>query len=228
MKAITVKSAVALWWSVVPDGYARRFYQEFRAVRLDWEFLTCGWFNLPVWSVQHDLEAEQMAFRFYNFSGVGATDQRDCLANGRKRATDCAIFDLVFVITVACADSCHKAGEESDLHWEVGILKVRVHSHRRHILLPVIPKCLPAAGSCLQSSRVKGINVKTEITRVAIAEVGWQTVHEFWFGSLKLQLKKVSKPLSDWWSRLGITLTKPDPWGTKDRTQSQVSVVHVA
>ena len=57
-----------------------------------------------------------MAFRFYNFSGVGATDQRNCLANDRKHATDYSIFDLVFVITVACADLCHKAGEESDLH----------------------------------------------------------------------------------------------------------------
>jgi hypothetical protein len=47
------------------------------------------------------------------------------------------------------------------------------------LLLPMIPIFLPAAGSRLQSSRVKGVICKTEIMRVAIAEVGWQTVHEF-------------------------------------------------
>jgi hypothetical protein len=46
----------------------------------------------------------------------------------------------------------------------------------------------PAVGSRLQSSRVKGVIRKTEITRVAIAEVGWQTVHEFCNGSVKLML----------------------------------------
>jgi hypothetical protein len=40
---------------------------------------------------------------------------------------------------------------------------------------------------------VKGIIRKMEITRVAIAEVGWQTVHKFCLGRVKVQLKKVSK-----------------------------------
>jgi hypothetical protein len=85
----------------------------------------------------------------------------------------------------------------SDPLLEVGTLKVRVHSHRSRVLLPVVPIFFPAAGSRLQSSRVKGVVRKTEITRVAIAEVGWQTVHEFCNGSVKLRLKKVSKSCSD-------------------------------
>ncbi len=68
---------------------------------------------------------------------------------------------------------------------EVGTLKVRVHSHRSQVLLPVLPIFFPAAGSHLQSSSVKGVIRKTEITRVAIAEVGWQTVYEFCNGSVK-------------------------------------------
>jgi hypothetical protein len=35
-----------------------------------------------------------------------------------------------------------------------------------------------------------------EITRVAIAEVGWDTVQEFWLGNRKLRLKKVSRSAS--------------------------------
>jgi len=92
MKAIIVQSAVTLWRSVVPGWYARRFYQEFR---LDGELLTCGRVDLPV-SVQHDLEAEQKAFGFYNFSGFGAIGQRDCLVNGHKRATDYAMQFLTW------------------------------------------------------------------------------------------------------------------------------------
>ena len=36
-----------------------------------------------------------------------------------------------------------------------------------------------------------------EIMHIAIVEVGWQTVHKFCDGSVKLQLKKVSKSCSD-------------------------------
>ncbi len=54
----------------------------------------------------------------------------------------------------------------------------------------------PRLAPYLQSSRVKGVIRKTEVTRVAIAEVGWQTVHEFCDGSVKLVLKKVSKSCS--------------------------------
>ena len=80
---------------------------------------------------------------------------------------------------------------------DIGNLKVRVHSHRRRVLLSVIPIFFPATGSGLQSSRVKGVIRKMEVTWVAIVEVGWQTVHEFCDGSVKLQLNKVSKSCSN-------------------------------
>jgi len=99
---------------------------------------------------QHDLEAGKKAFRSYDFGRVGVTGQCDCLASGSKHANDCAIFDLVSIAIVACADLCRKSKQELDPLVEVGILKVRVHSHRQHILLPVIPICLPAVGSHLQ------------------------------------------------------------------------------
>ena len=76
-------------------------------------------------------------------------------------------------------DSCCETGKESDPLLEVGTLKVRVHYHRSRVLLPVIPIFFPAVGSCLQSSRVKGVICKMEITCIAVVEVGWQTVHEF-------------------------------------------------
>jgi hypothetical protein len=38
----------------------------------------------------------------------------------------------------------------------------------------------------------------TKIMRVAITEVGWQTVHKFWIGRGTLTLKKVSNFSSDW------------------------------
>jgi hypothetical protein len=60
----------------------------------------------------------------------------------------------------------------------------------------MVPILLPTAGSCLQSSSVKGFIHKTEITRIAIAEVGWQTIHEFFCGRGKVALKKVSKSMS--------------------------------
>jgi hypothetical protein len=60
----------------------------------------------------------------------------------------------------------------------------------------MVPILLPTAGSCLQSSSVKGVIHKTEITLIAIAEVGWQTVHEFLCGRGKVSLKKVSKSKS--------------------------------
>ncbi len=79
---------------------------------------------------------------------------------------------------------------------ERGNLYVRVHSHRRRVLLPMVPILLPTAGSHLQSSSVKGVISKMEITCIAIAEVGWQTVHEFFCGRGKVALKKVSKSRS--------------------------------
>ncbi len=124
-------------------------------------------------------------------------DQSNRLANGHNCATDCATFDLTSIVKVASADPCCKARKESDLLREVGILKIRVHSHRRDIFLPVGPIFSPAAGSRLQSSSVKDCIRSTEITCVAIAEVGWQTVHEFCLGRGKLQLKKISNSFSD-------------------------------
>ncbi len=43
----------------------------------------------------------------------------------------------------------------------------------------MVPILLLAAGSRLQLSSIKGIIRKTEIMRIAIAEVGWQTFHKF-------------------------------------------------
>jgi hypothetical protein len=97
---------------------------------LDDELLARGRVNLPV-AVQHDFKAGKKAFRSYDFGRVGVTGQRDHLANSSKRATDCAIFYLDSVTIVACADLCSKSGKELDQFGEVGILKVRVHSHRR-------------------------------------------------------------------------------------------------
>ncbi len=51
-------------------------------------------------------------------------------------------------------------------------------------------------GSHLHLSSLKCVIPKVEITRVAIAEVGWDTVQEFWLGNSKLRLKKVSKSAS--------------------------------
>ncbi len=65
-----------------------------------------------------------------DFGRVGVAGQRDRLANGRNRATDCAIFNLVSIAIVACADSCSKLGKQADTLGEAGVLKVRVHSHR--------------------------------------------------------------------------------------------------
>jgi hypothetical protein len=152
--------------------------QEFRDAGLDRELLTHGRVDLPV-SVKHDLEAGQEAFGPNNLGRVGITGQRNCLTNGRNCPTDCAIFNLVSVAMVACTDLCCKPGEQSDMLCKAGVLKVRVHSHRCRVPLPVVPIFLLAAGSRLQSSSVKGVIPKTEITCIAIAEVGWKTVHEF-------------------------------------------------
>ncbi len=127
-------------------------------------------------------------FGAYNFCWVCITGQSDHLANGRNCATDCATFDLTSITKVASAHPCCEAGKESGLLREVGILKIRVHSHRQDIFLPVGPIFFPAAGSRLQSSSVKGCVRSMEITRVAIAEVGWQTVCEF-FCKLKRSLR---------------------------------------
>ncbi len=43
-----------------------------------------------------------------------------------------------------------------------------------------------------------------EITSIATTEVGWQTVHKFWFGRGKLTLKKVSKFSSDLKCHFGL------------------------
>ncbi len=59
----------------------------------------------------------------------------------------------------------------------------------------MVPILFPAAGSCLQSSSVKGFICKMEITCVAIAEVGWQIDQEFCVGRGKVELKNVSKSL---------------------------------
>jgi hypothetical protein len=49
-----------------------------------------------------------------------------------------------------------------------------------------------------------------EITCVAIAEVGWQTVHKFWLGRGKLTLKKVSKFSSDLKCHFGLLPNERD------------------
>jgi hypothetical protein len=164
--------------------FVRHFDKEYGDVGLDGELLARGRVDFPI-SIQHDLAARKEAFGTYDFGRIGVTGQCDRLPNGRNRATDCAIFNLFSVTIIACSDSCCETGEESDPLLEVGTLKVRVHSHRSRVLLPVVPILFPAAGGCLQSSRVKGVIRKTEITCVAIAEVGWQTVHEFCNGSVK-------------------------------------------
>jgi hypothetical protein len=55
---------------------------------------------------------------------------------------------------------------------------------------------LATAGSCLQSSSLKGMIHKMEITRIAISEVGWHTLQEFLRGRGKEALKKVSNSSS--------------------------------
>jgi hypothetical protein len=80
---------------------------------LDGELLSGGWVYLLV-SVQHDLEAWKKVVRPYNFGRIGVTGQCNCLANCCKRASDCAILDLVSVTIVTCADACRKTGEDLD------------------------------------------------------------------------------------------------------------------
>ena len=82
----------------------RHVDKELHDVGLDWELLLCWRVNLAV-PVQHDLETREKAFRANCLYRVGITGQSDRLANGCKRATDCAIFDLVSFTIVSCADS---------------------------------------------------------------------------------------------------------------------------
>ena len=59
--------------------------------------------------------------------------QRDRLANGCKRATDRAMFDLLSLTKVSRADACHESGESSHSCSEARILKIWVHSQRDRI-----------------------------------------------------------------------------------------------
>jgi hypothetical protein len=143
------------------------------------------------------MKPREEVFRPHYLGRVGVAGQCNCLAKGCKHATVCEIFDLLSLTIVSCSDMCSKAQEESDLLIKDGILYVRVHSHRRQVPLPMVPILLPAMGSCLQSSSVKGVIRKMEITHVAIAETGWQMLHKYWFGRGKLTLKKISNASSD-------------------------------
>jgi hypothetical protein len=74
----------------------------------------------------------------------------------------------------------------------------------------MVPILLPAMGSCLKSSSIKGIIGKTEITCIAIAEVGWQMFHKFWFGRGKSTLKKISNSSSNLKCHFGLLPNKRD------------------
>jgi hypothetical protein len=89
------------------------FDQESRDVGHYRKLFSCGWVHLPL-SIPHDLQLLEEAFRPHYFGGISVTGQCNFLANGCKRATDCAIFDLVSLTIVACAHSCCKSGEHSD------------------------------------------------------------------------------------------------------------------
>jgi hypothetical protein len=60
--------------------------------------------------------------------------------------------------------------------------KVRAHSQRPHIGLPIGQMCGPSLGSHLHSSMSIDCICKMEITCLQMAEEGWNTVHEFWEG----------------------------------------------
>jgi hypothetical protein len=62
--------------------------------------------------------------------------------------------------------------------------------------LPMVPIFYANAGNCCHSSSVKCVIRKMDITCVAIAKIGWDTVQEFWLGNKKLRLKKVSRSVS--------------------------------
>ena len=60
----------------------------------------------------------------------------------------------------------------------------------------MVPIFLPIGGSRRHSSIVEGSCRSTEITRILISELGWNTVQEAWFGSGNLVLKRVSNSAS--------------------------------
>ncbi len=75
------------------------FDQNIWDIRLHWELFACWGVNFPV-AIKHDLDVWKEAFQSRYLFWVCIIGQRDRLANGRNRATDCAIFDLVSIAVV--------------------------------------------------------------------------------------------------------------------------------
>ncbi len=89
------------------------FNKEFQDVGLDGKLFPSGWVPLLI-SIQHKLKAREEAFRSRYFFRICSAGQRNCLVNGCKRATYCAILDLVSFAIIARANTCCKSGEKSD------------------------------------------------------------------------------------------------------------------
>ncbi len=77
------------------------------------------------------------------------------------------------------------------------LLTVRVQSQRLDILGPIRPVCLPIAGSRCHSSSVIPFICSAEVTRVVTLVSNWKIVQEAWFGRGNVELKRVSRSLSD-------------------------------
>ena len=84
-------------------GTPRRQGAPRRWLGLGASSVLAGQFAVPV---QHDLETREKAFGSHYLYRVGIAGQGDRLANGRKRATDCTILDLVSLTIESRADSC--------------------------------------------------------------------------------------------------------------------------
>jgi hypothetical protein len=75
--------------------------------------------------------------------------------------------------------------------------------------LPISPTCFPAEGSRRQSSSMKGVIRKAEITSITVLQFRWKTVHDCCEGKGKVELESVSGSLLVWQCHAGVF---PNDW----------------